>query len=228
MNLGRHGFTFPAENAIAFDVEGDRHAIAQLEVIGTRSIWGAMVDMYPADVAGIRDNVERPFSLNDPWFFDAVAHIHCKPGQRKPTTLYRGVRARLMAQFGVLTKNSWWQRLEARLGIRRIRKATRMYKVPLLKWSAGASFIGSHQITPPPQSGNHLAIMHFKLTQDLERKIRYALATKGYANGSREYLLYDSLLAKMAGTQADFAWRHSKQFGRAADFYDCGIGRWQA
>jgi glycosyl transferase family 2 len=200
---------------------------ARLERQRSDSIWGVMVDMYPAAVADIRAG--RPFRLADPWYFDAGRHIVVRAGRRKPVSLYRGSRARLMGASGMLEPAmSWSKRAAIRLGLGGYVKRNVIYKIPLVRWTGAHRFDGSHQIEPAPRTNDHLAILHFKFTGDLGRKVAYALETGGYFDGSRQYDELGRLLARMEGRGASFLARRSRRFTSGADLYTAGVGRWSA
>ena len=72
---------------------------------------------------------------------------------------------------------------------------------------------------PPPSGPDMLAIMHFKFTADLGRKIGYALATGGYGNGSKQYRLMGDLLAAMQAGGRDFTGPRSAPMRSPGDLY---------
>ena len=41
------------------------------------------------------------FALDQGWFFDARRHLWCRAGAARPDGLYRGPRARLLAENGI-------------------------------------------------------------------------------------------------------------------------------
>jgi Glycosyl transferase family 2 len=198
----------------------------RLDRRGSRAVWGLMLDIYPRDIAAIRSGA--PFDLGDEWYFDARRHLWCRPGADRPITLYRGSRARLLAANHVLADDRPLRRIAARLGLGAMLKLNNLGKVPLVKWSAETRFDGSHRVTPPPLTGDLLAILHFKFTADLGRKIAYALATGGYEGGSRQYRLMGALLAAMEVGGRDFLSPESRRLHKPGDPYLAGVAHWQA
>lgn len=209
----------PRDTAIADVIE-------RLDRASSDSIWGVMVDIYPAQVADIRDT-RRPFRLDDAWYYDAGRHFVARPGRGKPISLYRGSRARLMGAAGMVEPSmSWAKRTAVRAGLGGYVKRNMIHKVPLMRWTAAHRFAGSHQIKPPPAVADHLAILHFKFTSDLGRKLAYALETGGYYDGSRQYGELDRLLLRMEEKGLDFIGRRSRRLESGADLYTNKVGRW--
>lgn len=198
----------------------------RLDRLGSASAWGVMVDLYPATAAEIRVGGDAPFRLADPWYFDARRHLWCRPGAARPIGLYRGSRARLLAENRIPTGGGGFRDLLARLGLAGLLKLNNLGKVPLVKWSDTTRWDGSHRITPPPATGDLLAILHFKFTADLGRKIDYALATGGYQGGSRQYRLMADLLAAMDRSNRGFLGPASRRLLAPGDLYTAGVGSW--
>ncbi|MFQ8432112.1 glycosyltransferase family 2 protein [Amaricoccus sp. W119] len=198
--------------------------IARLEAEGGDSIGGVMVEPYPASVAELTS--EAPFDPEGPWYFDAVPHALRLPGVTKPLWIYRGARARLFAENGIRPGATKRRRLAGRLGIERFLKANNIGKIPLMRWRAGTRWEGAHRIVPGPSSPDMLAILHFKFTSDLGRKIAYALATGGYSDGSRQYRQLGELIGAMRARDRSLLGRSSEPVS-AAGLYRAGLGRWR-
>lgn len=199
----------------------------RLDARGARSAWGVMTDIYPRDVSDIRTKTAPPFSLSNEWYFDARPHIRVRAGHRKPIALYRGTRARLMAENRVMEPGKGkLHNLAVRLGLGGLLKLNQQTKVPLIKWGEGYRFDGSHRIKPSPVLTDVLAIMHFKFNSDLGRKMAYALQTGGYAGGSRQYRVMEQLLHQMETRGSDFLCRRSQKLTDPGDLYHTGVGRW--
>ncbi len=223
---GRWGLFADADEFLALPEGMDLPAmIARLEARGAASVWGAMVDMYPATVAEVTAVRADGFDLDEPWHFDARPHLRARPGADRPVSLYRGSRARLLAENGIGTGEGAMRRIATRLGLSRFLKLNNLGKVPLVRWDAGTRFDGSHRIVPPPSGPDMLAIMHFKFTADLGRKIGYALATGGYGNGSKQYRLMADLLAAMEAGGRGFTGPRSMRMRTPADLYAGGAGK---
>jgi hypothetical protein len=200
---------------------------ARLEREGSASIWGVMIDAYPRDVAALRAGADRPFALDDGWYFDARPHLWARAGRRKPVALYRGARARLMAENRIDEPGKGrWRGLANRVGLGGLMKLNQQSKVPLMRWSAAHRFDGQHRVSPPPTVADVLPMMHFKFTGDLGRKVAYALETRGYAGGSRQYDLMGRLLARMEEGGRSFLGPRSRRYSGPADLYEGGPGRW--
>lgn len=225
--LGQWTLFADADEFVALPQDtGIADIVLRLEQRGSDSIWGVMVDMYPASISEVRSSGE-PFRLDDPWYFDAGRHVVVRPGRRKPVTLYRGSRARLMGENGMTEPGmSWAKRAALRIGLGGYVKRNVIHKVPLVRWTSAHRFDGSHQIAPPPTVGDHLAIMHFKFTGDLGRKLDYALESGGYFDGSRQYVELAQLLASMEQRNASFLGRRSRRLTSGADLYRSGPGLW--
>ncbi|WP_299131778.1 glycosyltransferase family 2 protein [uncultured Amaricoccus sp.] len=202
---------------------GVADVIARLTAAGSDSVWGVMVDLYPE-----RITPAGPFRVDGDWFFDARPHLYARPGWKKPMTLYRGSRARLLAEHRISERKGALRAAALRLGLGGFLKVNNLAKAPLVRWTAGHRFDGSHRVVPPPTVGDILAIMHFKFAGDLGRKVAYALDTKGYEGGSRQYQLMGELLARMEAEGRDFLGRGSRRLTSPADLYAAGVGRWNA
>lgn len=201
-------------------------ATADLARRGSDSVWGVMLDVYPRDTAAIRS--DRAFALDDDWHFDGGRHLWVRPGRRRPVALYKGARARLMAENGIDEAGKGrWRGLAGRLGLGGLLKLNQQSKVPLMRWTEGHSFDGSHRVTPPPAVADILPILHFKFTGDLGRKIAYALETRGYAGGSRQYELMARLLDRMDERGRGFLGPRSRRLTGPDDLYAAGVGWWR-
>ncbi|TPE52663.1 glycosyltransferase family 2 protein [Amaricoccus solimangrovi] len=198
--------------------------IAGLEAKGSDAIGGIMIDVYPATVGEIL--ADRPFDPDGPWFFDAAPHLLSLPGVTKPVWIYRGARARLFAENGARPNRDAGRMLAAKLGLERFVKANNLGKVPLARWRAGTRWDGSHRIAPAPSTRDMLAILHFKFTADLGRKIGYALETGGYSGGSRQYRQLAELLGEMRERGRGFLGPRSAPVSPEA-LYRPGLGRWR-
>jgi hypothetical protein len=191
---------------------------------GSDSAWGVMVDMYPETIADLDD--DGPFSLEGRWHFDARPHMRFSARSNRRRTIYGGSRSRLLTENRIAGEEQRLKRLwMMRLGLWRKLKFNKITKVPLVRWTAGHQFAGSHNVRPSPTTPNVLAIMHFKFTPDLRRKIDYALETGGYFDGSKEYRLMNELLLKMKARNRRFVSSRSRRMERPSDLYAGGAGK---
>ncbi len=200
--------------------------IAHLEATGRGSIWGVLLDIYPRGIKEIMEPGSTPFDPAGPWYFDAVPHYLSIPGRSRPMGIYSGARARLVAENKISVIRSRTNRVAARLGLTRFLMINNLGKVPLIKWKAGNRWDGAHRIMPLPRPDAFLVILHYKFTADLGRKIRYAIDTGGYAQGSRQYVMMSRLLKRMWETDRSFVCRSSRRVGAHA-LYESGVGRWK-
>lgn len=209
--------------------------LAGLEAEGAEAAWGVMVDMYPEKVAdilgtdaGAGAGTAAPFSLDGPWYFDGRPHLD--PAQEResppvPRMVYPGSVARLFAAWQVLPQGTAWQRLKRRISGFRYEPSQMIHKTPIVFWKAGDFFLNCHVTSKPVSRSRVVAMMHFKLTADLGRKIAYALETGGYNQGSRSYRLYATLLARMRDAGGSFLAPVSRRYASARDFLDAGVAR---
>lgn len=206
---------------------------ARLEAEGASAVWGAMIDMYPRAIGDITGPGAAPtgpgaFDLAGPWFFDARPHID--PGQliqspAIPRTVYPGSVSRLFARWRLLEQGSLLRQIRRRISGYRYQGASMIHKTPLVRWHAGDRFLNCH-VTSKPVSPTHvIAILHFKFTADLGRKIEYALSSGGYNQGSRSYRLYASLIDKMIQANANFIDKSSRQYSSWKDLQDARMIR---
>lgn len=212
---------------------------ARLEAEGAEAAWGAMIDMYPARIGDITGAAARGtdagtagFDLagagSGPWYFDARPHID--PGQLRetpavPRTVYPGSVSRLFATWGVLEQGPLLRRIRRRLSGYRYQGASMIHKTPLVRWRAGDRFLNCHVTTKPVSSTRAVAILHFKFTADLGRKIEYALKSGGYNQGSRSYRLYATLIERMMQADAAFTAKVSRKYTSWRDLDESGILR---
>lgn len=204
---------------------------ARLEAEGAEAVWGAMVDMYPGgigDITGPGAGATGPggFDLGAGWHFDARPHIdpaRLRETPAVPRTVYPGSVSRLFATWGVLEQGSILRRIRRRISGYRYQGASMIHKTPLVRWRAGDRFLNCHVTTKPVSPAHALAIMHFKFTADLGRKIEYALKSGGYNQGSRSYRLYAALIERMIAANAPFTARVSRRYRSWKDFQDAGM-----
>lgn len=218
---------------------------ARLEAEGAAAVWGAMIDMYPraiGDITGPRAAPTGPGGFDPggpggasaagsaagPWLFDARPHID--PGQpiqspAIPRTVYPGSVARLFARWGVLGQGTLVRRIRRRLSGYRYEGASMIHKTPFLRWQAGDRFLNCHVTSKPVSATRAVAILHFKFTADLGRKIEYALKSGGYNQGSRSYRLYATLIDRMMQADAAFTAGISREYTSWKDLEESGILR---
>ena len=208
---------------------------ARLEAEGAAAVWGAMIDMYPRAIGDITGpgaakagGFELAGSGASPWFFDARPHID--PGQliqspAIPRTIYPGSVSRLFARWGVLAQGPLLRRIRRRLSGYRYQGASMIHKTPLVRWGAGDRFLNCHVTSKPVSSTRAVAILHFKFTADLGRKIEYALKSGGYNQGSRSYRLYATLIDRMMRSEAAFTAKVSREYTLWKDLDESGILR---
>lgn len=198
---------------------------ARLEAAGSDTVWGVMLDMYPSTIGELLDG--RAFRLEDPWFFDGRRHMLVRPGRKKPVSFYRGSRARLMGAMRMTdARMSPLKRMAVRLGLGGFVKVNVLHKAPLVRWRPGYRFVGSHQVEPFPKTPDLLAILHFKFTADLGRKVSYALASGGYVDGSRQYSSLAELIARMQARDAGFLCGASCRLVDGSEPYRTGAAYW--
>jgi Glycosyl transferase family 2 len=206
---------------------------ARLEAEGAEAVWGAMIDMYPAaigDITGPAAGATGPggFDLAAPWYFDARPHIdpaRLRETPGVPRTVYPGSVARLFATWGVLEQGPLLRRLRRRISGYRYQGASMIHKTPLVRWRPGDRFRNCHVTTKPVSPAHAVAILHFKFTADLGRKIEYALKSGGYNQGSRSYRLYATLIDRMMQADAPFKSRVSSRYNSWKDLQKAGIVR---
>ena len=210
---------------------------ARLEAEGAEAVWGAMIDMYPGRIGDMTGPDAAPagpggFDPADcgsgPWYFDARPHID--PAQLRetpavPRTVYPGSVARLFATWGVLEQGPLLRRIRRRLSGYRYQGASMIHKTPLVRWRAGDRFLNCHVTSKPVSSARAVAILHFKFTADLGRKIEYALKSGGYNQGSRSYRLYATLIDRMMQSEAVFTSKVSRKYNSWKDLDESGMLR---
>ena len=196
----------------------------RLERLGGESVWGVMVDMYPETISDLDD--PGPFSLDGRWYFDARPHMRFSARSGRRRMIYGGSRARLLTENRIPGEEQRLKRLwMMRLGMRKRLKFNKITKAPFVRWTAGHHIAGSHKLQPSPTTPNVLAIMHFKFTPDLRRKIDYALESGGYYDGSKEYRLMNELLLEMKARNRRFISTRSRRMERPSDLYAGGVGK---
>jgi hypothetical protein len=203
----------------------------RLDAEGAEAAWGAMIDMYPAAIGDITGAGAAPtgpggFDLGGPWYFDARPHIdpaRLRETPPVPRTVYPGSVSRLFARWRVLPQGSAVRQLKRRLSGYRYQGASMIHKTPLVRWRAGDRFFNCHVTSKPVSATHAVAIMHFKFTADLGRKIEYALKSGGYNRGSRSYRLYAELIERMISANAPFTAKVSRRYHSWKDFQEAGM-----
>ncbi len=187
--------------------------VAQLaDRLATRCITGVMLDVYPPRLEDLER--EGPFDPDDEWFFDGERHLKLREGQ-DPRVLYPGVRARLMAELG-LVRPELKDRFNRVIGKRRYPRYNMLQKPFLRKWRPDDSLLGAHRSTIEPTTRLLLPLRHFKFNADSYRRIADALAVGQYVGGSAEYMALDRVLVEMKRRNHPFLYGHS----RAADAFE--------
>ncbi len=192
--------------------------VTRAEAAGGRAVPGVLLDLYPAEIG----DLDRPgaFDPESGWFFDGEPHLALRPGAR-PLPLHPGARARLHSQFG---------RGESglRRTLRRWRHGTAYprlndcAKLVLLRWQPEDFLTESHWAALEVAEGMLLPVRHYKFTPDTPRRIARAMAERGYADGSAEYVRLAALLDRMRAQQAAFGYRRSRPVEGFARFAETG------
>lgn len=223
------GLSVDADEFLALADAAELEAlVADLEARGARAALAAMIDLYPATPAQIRDAAIRRLDPGADWYFDAGPYVAHGPEGAEPIVLGDGVKGRLTRRFGLAETPAApsWRRL-----LRGIRgKAApagpafgyKVYKTPLLRNGPGLRFHNSHWATPGPLGPGILPLAHYKFTADLQAKIDWALATRVHAMGSRAYEVYDRILKRLEAEGGSFLFEGSRPARSPADFYAAG------
>lgn len=200
-----------------------------LEQLNVSAIGAVLIDFYPGTIDEL-GNHERPASrealVSRYPFFDSCRHLAWKNGELRPEVLNSGVRERLMREFGI-DKHDYDS---ASNSIRKLAKKmlrrfsgkpniTSIHKVPFVKWTEGKTYLNSHTLNEAPYVDLVLPIAHFKFTASLDEKIRTALRTGAYSQGSRNYKAYRDLLEAMREKSASFMCEDSARFIGAEDLH---------
>jgi len=94
-------------------------------------------------------------------------------------------------------------------------------------WCAGTGveYLNSHRANVPASKHVLLGLAHLKFTQDLARRIDYALASKAYTRGSEKYPLVAQLLESMRRGNPSFLGTESKRYATAGGPRSAGLTR---
>ena len=99
------------------------------------------------------------------------------------------------------------------------------FKIPLVKWTDGVCYEGSHLLNAPPDTDVMLPLAHFKLCHDLTRRIGDALKTGAYVSGSAKYRGLKELLDTMIRSGAGFLGPSSRSYTGWEGFAGCGLAK---
>lgn len=97
-------------------------------------------------------------------------------------------------------------------------------KYPLFRLGPGDIAYNPHAIWPPEPTGDDpclIALMHYKFDEGFLEKIRDALETGAYWDGSREYRMYLKAIEQDPSLSLDF--HGSQRFERVDDFLALGL-----
>ena len=184
----------------------------------TRCVTGVMLDVYPPAL----EDFERQgaFDPDARWFFDGARHLQLREG-RDPRVLYPGVRARLMAELGIV-RPSLKDRFNRLIGKRRYPRYNMLQKPFLRKWRLDDSLRGAHRSTIEPTSRALLPLRHFKFNADSYRRIADAIAIGQHEGGSKEYVALDRVLTEMKRRNHPFLCGWSRDSSDFAAFVATG------
>ena len=207
-----------------------RSLVKHLERKKSQAIGAAMIDFYPASIAGF-GNTEPPANreamLARYPYFDACRHLAWKAGELRPTILNGGVRERLLRKFKIEKRSDgkpvnpgkkiakFWRHMFSRRP-----NFASLHKVPLVLWTDGRTYLHSHTLNVPPDVDLILPVAHFKFTAALDSKIASALQTGAYSQSSRTYLAYRNLLEAMRQGNGSFLCENSRRFISVEDLYE--------
>jgi hypothetical protein len=96
--------------------------------------------------------------------------------------------------------------------------APKMSKVPLLFWKRRYVFHPHDLENTLKLSPDRFALLHFKMLDDFQEKIKEAIQREQHSSGSRHYKIY-----ARRGVKFDFLSEHSKQFRNVSDLEDAGL-----
>lgn len=181
--------------------------VAQLaDDLGTRCVTGVMLDVYPARL----EEFERAgaFDPDAGWYFDGERHLQLREG-RDPRVLYPGVRARLMAELGIV-RPRLKDRVNRLIGKRRYPRYNTLQKPFLRNWRLDDSLRGAHRSTIEPTARLLLPLRHFKFNADSYRRVAEAIAAGQHIGGSMEYVALEQVLTEMKRRDHPFLYGRSR------------------
>lgn len=170
--------------------------IKKVAARGEIGVAAVMVDMYPADMTSLHDK-EKPRTIEDLLrsysFFDRGPYLSWKKGDLQPRILHEGATGRLLKQYGFPTSrySSFLVRMREAFSSKVGRY---VFKVPLVRWSSERSYVNSHTLDQAPSVNEGLALLHFKFTSSLTRKIEWATERRSFNKGSRGYFAIRDML----------------------------------
>lgn len=77
-----------------------------------------------------------------------------------------------------------------------LERAPLNFKIPLVKWQAGRSYLNNHVSTPLKLAPVTGALLHFKYLQDFTAKVQRVVQGGGYYDGGAEYKRFAACLAQ--------------------------------
>jgi hypothetical protein len=137
---------------------------------------------YPATI--------NPFDISI--FFDEGPYFTWEPMKFGPKVYYKGIWHRLLRLLVERHPSDIIEIYQSR----NVRPPS-TYKVPLLKHGCGIRRIGNHRLTAYPYASNMSALMHFKFSPCLDRKIATAVEEGQYYKASVAYKTLALAVAKL-------------------------------
>ncbi|MCG5493461.1 glycosyltransferase family 2 protein [Ectothiorhodospira variabilis] len=201
---------------------------AALEKNRISVVAASLVEMYPESLADLAEEAGQPETLHDLLalapFFDAKVLLELSPGSQARTE-YRGASWRLFNHYGI-SRRHWINRHAPALIVKALglgNPSTACVKTPVICWGGGVCLEGSHRANKPPGEAILLALMHFKFTPDLWRRMGFALKSGAYAGGSKAYRYYDALFRRMAREDGLFLGEVSVRYEGLEAYSNAGL-----
>jgi len=200
-------------------------------------VWGAMIDVYPADFQALVDmKNHQSLDTSLDWFFDGERHVRLEVG-KYPKWVHTGARARLYEtyglkrlydQFGIAPDPKFFRRFWRKYVVNRAQHYNAIWKPVLSRWRQGAYYKSSHRNTLSASHRHLLPIVHYRFAGSLFDKIDLALTERSYSLGSRDHMLMQELLREMQKQNGAFVCRRSKSIAGYDGFRRTGnaFGTW--
>ena len=212
-------------------IDDIRTVIRILERNRIPCIAASLVDFYPEGLADLDRPIHaRSFSeLVDHYpFYDPTPLVELVEGDW-PKPLGEGASKRLFREHGIRDVPPALSGLPPAVA-RFLPFATpgsAWLKTPLIKWNDDTWLDGSHNANVPPSHRALLAMVHFKFTFDLKRRMEQALQRRSHSRGGRKYFNYRRLLQSMQRRGLDFTSAESTRFSSAGALAAHGLMKWE-
>ncbi|WP_376696640.1 glycosyltransferase family 2 protein [Wenzhouxiangella sp. EGI_FJ10305] len=205
----------------------------ELEALDIPVLIGSLIETYPRTFADLATPVPAPRDFSElislSPYFDDVKLLEVKDSgdifRLNPSASGRLFSA-YNIPFGSKQEVATVEEVVASGRRKNLAIGSAIHKMPLIRPSRKIRYTSSHFASSKPTPAAGVALLHFKFTVDLLRRLDLAIRSKAWSGGSKKYSKYEWLLSRMKSADGTFLGPNSAIYQSARQLVNSGNLWW--